>query len=289
MVAINWLLIADLHNIFHPDCIELCQIHSNAVDYPKNGTPVELSKVPKPASDSKPDWNAPETVDLDVAPNFYKSYKAIGRLFRAIDLPMVQKFNSVARRQRQHIHDNAPDVDLDEVFSALRINDGQDGQDGQDDPLESAIKRRVAEFIDLEPDSQSAKLAVESFDRYAITLQGICACNSLQRSKNAILSEEEAMGGTIAAKCSQRRKRKDAMAQLREQTGYLVKFVRDELSGGAGGEESTGYDWLTAAWAAWKVSQHFKDRFGAPSYGWIALGEIFDAMKAIEQEEKGNN
>jgi RNA-dependent RNA polymerase len=97
-----------------------------------------------------------------------------------------------------------------------------------------------------------------------------------------MLSEEEAVVGTIVAKCSQRRRRREAIAQLREQTSYLVKAVQEELQGD---EETSQYEWLATAWAAWKVSRHLKDRFGAHSYGWIALGEVFGAMKAIEQEE----
>jgi RNA-dependent RNA polymerase len=279
MVATNWLLIADLHSIFHEDCIKLCQVHSDAVDYQKNGTPVEISTVPKPQSDSRPDWHAPETVDLDSSPNFYESQKAVGKLFRAINLPEVPR-NSAARRKRQHIQDDAPDADLDEVFAALCIGDRHN------DPLESAVEGRVEEFIELAPHSRSVTLVVDILGRYSLALQGICSCNALQRHKNAILSEEEAVIGTIAAKCSQRRKRKDAIGQLREHTGNLVKSVRDELSGD---EESTHYDRLATAWAAWKVSRHFKDRFGALSYGWIALGEIFDAMKAIEQEEMNSS
>ena len=277
MVAINWLLIADLSNksIFDPDCLKLCQVHSDAVDYPKSGTAVELSKVPKPQSKSKPDWHAPETVDLEASTEFYESKKAIGRLFRAIDLPEVRTSNRAARQQRHHLPDDESETDFDELFAALCIGDRQR------DPLESAVKRRIAEFIDVDPHSKFVELAVASLGRYSIELQGICASNALQRHRAAMLSEEEAVIGTIAAKCSQRRRRKDAIAQLREQTSYLVKAVRDELSGD---EETSQYDWLATAWAAWKVSRQLKDRFGALSYGWIALGEVFDAMKAIEQD-----
>jgi RNA-dependent RNA polymerase len=280
MVATNWMLIADLHNIFHEDCLKLCQVYSDAVDYPKNGTAVELSRVPKPSSDRKPDWHAPETVDLGATHNYYESQKAIGRLFRAIDLPEVQTRNSTTRRQRQHIRDDAPETDLDEVFAALCIGDRRE------DPLESAVKRRVAKFIDVEPHSQFVTLVVESLGRYSIALQGICVCNAIQRHKTAILSEEEAVVGTIVAKCSQRRRRKDAISQLREQTSYLVKSVREELSGD---DESSQHDWLATAWTAWKVSRHLKDSFGAHSYGWIALSEVFDAMKAVEQEEMSSS
>ncbi|KAI9462500.1 RdRP-domain-containing protein [Lactarius psammicola] len=276
MVAINWLLIADLHDIFHEDCQKLCQIHSNAVDYPKSGTPVAPNTVPKPRSDHKPDWHAPETVNLDESINFYQSQKAIGRLFRAIDLPDVRAQNPATRRQRQHVRDDASEPDLDEVFAALCIGDRQD------DALESAVKNRVAEFITVDPHSKYVELAIDSLGRYSIELQGICACNAIQGHKTAMLSEEEAVVGTIVAKCSQRRRRRDAMAQLREQTSYLAKFVQEELEGG---DETSQYEWLEAAWAAWKVSRHLKDRFGAHSYGWIALGEVFGAIKAIEQEE----
>jgi RNA-dependent RNA polymerase len=275
MVATNWLLIADLHDIFHEHCRKLCQIHSDAVDYPKSGTAVAPDTVPKPRYDHKPDWHAPETVNLDGAINFYESQKAIGRLFRAIDLPDVRPHNAATRRQRQQIQDDATEPDLDDVFAALCIGDRHDA-------LESAVKNRVAGFISVEPHSKYVELAIDSLGRYSVDLQGICACNTIQRRNAAILSEEEAVVGTIVAKCSQRRRRRDAMSQLREQTSYLVKFVQEELQGG---EEDSQHDWLASAWAAWKVSRHLKDRFGAHSYGWIALGEVFGAMKAIEQEE----
>jgi RNA-dependent RNA polymerase len=281
MVAINWLLIADVNHegIFHEDCIKLCQIHSNAVDYPKNGTPVSIKDVPKPKSNLKPDWNAPETVDLDSSINFYQSQRAIGKLFRAIDLPEVQTHVRDARRKRHQVREDQPEADLDEVFAALCMNDR--------DPLNSAVESRVAKFIPVDdPDSESVKLAIESLDRYSHELQGICACNAIQSRKDATLSEEEAVVGTIVAKCSQRRRRKDAISQLREQTSFLVKYVRDELSGD---DDSSQYDWLAKAWTAWKVSRHLKDRFGAHSYGWIALGEAFDAIKAIEQDRMSSS
>jgi len=235
-----------------------------------------MSTVPKPRSDLKPDWNAPETVDLDDAPGFYPSQKAIGRLFRDIYLPEVQTRDHAGRRLRQHVRNDEAETDLDEIFAALCM------EDQRDDPLESAVEDRVAEFIPLDdPDSALVRVAIESLGRYSAELQGICACNAIQRRKDAMLSEEEAVIGTIVAKCPQRRRRKEAISQLREQTHYLVKWVRDELSGD---DDTSQYDWLKTAWAAWKVSRHLKDRFGAHSYGWIALGEVFDAMKAIEQD-----
>ena len=281
MVAINWLMIADLHGIFHEDCIKLCQIHSNAVDYPKSGTPVDLNAVPKPKSKIKPDWHAPETVNLDSSIDFYQSQKAIGKLFRDIDLPELQTHDKAARQKRQKVREDQSETDLDELFAALCMDDGGD-------PLDSALESSVAEYISVEPDSESVKLVIESLERYSLELQGICACNALQRlgHKAATLGEEEAVVGTIVAKCSQRRKRKDAISQMREQTSFLVKGVREDLSGD---DDSSQDDWLATAWTAWKVSRHLKDHFGAHSYGWIALGEVFDAMKAIGQDKMSSS
>ncbi|KAN0128358.1 RNA dependent RNA polymerase domain containing protein [Lactarius tabidus] len=276
MVATNWLLIADLHDIFHEHCRKLCQIHSDAVGLPQewNSSGARHRYRNRGTTISQTGMR-PETVNLDGAINFYESQKAIGRLFRAIDLPDVRPHNAATRRQRQQIQDDATEPDLDDVFAALCIGDRHDA-------LESAVKNRVAGFISVEPHSKYVELAIDSLGRYSVDLQGICACNTIQRRNAAILSEEEAVVGTIVAKCSQRRRRRDAMSQLREQTSYLVKFVQEELQGG---EEDSQHDWLASAWAAWKVSRHLKDRFGAHSYGWIALGEVFGAMKAIEQEE----
>jgi RNA-dependent RNA polymerase len=80
LVATNWLLIADAspHNIFDPKCFQLAQLHSDAVDYPKSGNPVDLRKIPKPDMKVKPDWHAPETIS-DLSGKYYESMRAIGR------------------------------------------------------------------------------------------------------------------------------------------------------------------------------------------------------------------
>src|SRR5882762_10806377 len=105
MVAITWLIIADqsAKGILDQKCLDLGQIHSDAVDYPKSGTPVNVNTVPK-TDKRKPDWNAPETVDLDDSENsFYESSRAIGKLFRAINLPALDTAKEEAQRQRRHL------------------------------------------------------------------------------------------------------------------------------------------------------------------------------------------
>jgi len=69
------------------------------------------------------------------------------------------------------------------------------------------------------------------------------------------------------------------MAKLRQSTDVLVRGIREELAGDIDVEE-----YLGRAWMAWELSvtQTGRDDFGAQSFGWIALGAIFDAIREIE-------
>ncbi|KAI0053305.1 RdRP-domain-containing protein [Auriscalpium vulgare] len=272
LVAINWLRIADSseEGIFDLDCLTLGEIHSHAVDYPKSGLPVKLEDIPRPKTKMKPDWNAPETVNTDDSANFYPSTRAIGRLFRAIDLPPVEA--STSRRRRTQHGSN----EFEDIFAELCL----DGP--QNDPVFTAVENRVAEFIDVEPHSDYVRMAMQELEGYADELISICAANTLTQRRNAVLSEAEVTVGTIVAKCSQARRRRDAIAQVRDQTSDLVKRVRLDI---CGEDDSPKEDWLRRAWASWNVSRIREESFGAKSFGWIALGEAFDAMKAIEQDE----
>lgn len=91
------------------------------------------------------------------------------------------------------------------------------------------------------------------------------------------------MIGTIVAKCSQPRRRNDVMAKLREQTNLLVAGIREEL---LGDEDDQLEDSLMRAWLAWELSSI--DAFGAQSFGWIALGGIFETIKDIEERNEGS-
>ena len=89
--------------------------------------------------------------------------------------------------------------------------------------------------------------------------------------------------GTIVAKCSQPRKRKDLMSQMREKTASLVNSVKEEI---AGDDEVPSEESLFRAWYAYRLANLESDSFGARSFGWIGLGCIFDAIKEIEEEER---
>ncbi|KAJ6604339.1 RNA-directed RNA polymerase 2 [Mycena vulgaris] len=281
VVATNWLLIADQSNlgILDPDCMKLAALHSDAVDYPKSGRPVALDTIPKPKP-LKPDWNAPE-VNVDMA-DYYPSERAIGKLFRAIDLPQIQSgaLSSFERQMIKAGRMRAPRVD--DLASTL------DGFDLNDDPIVLALEGHVAEFIqtDVRPPDMVAYIA-QIFSRYSSELQAICVAHTLSQGKAALLSEEEAVVGTIVAKSTQPRKRLDLIAGLREKSDLLVRGVKEELSG----DDDVSWDeCLQRAWLSFELAIGERERksFGAQSFIWIALGVIFDAIKELNEESKAS-
>lgn len=70
---------------------------------------------------------------------------------------------------------------------------------------------------------------------------------------------------------------------MREQTATLVGSVKDEISGDDAVPPEMS---LQRAWTAYRLARFKDDDFGARSFGWIALGCIFDAIKEIETEEE---
>ena len=58
LVAVQHLMIADQSQVgvFDPKCYELAFLHSQAVDYPKNGIPVDIHDSPRLLIRNKPDW-----------------------------------------------------------------------------------------------------------------------------------------------------------------------------------------------------------------------------------------
>jgi len=279
IIAINWLITADQSGdgIFDPDCLKLASLHSNAVDYPKTGQPVPLKEIPKLKSKEKPDWNAPETMN-SAQGNYYESQRAIGRLFRAIDLPIEQqRFRPDSGRRGRQEQNNELD-DLEDTFSQFSLDSARE------DTLFVTVEARVRDYVDTNtyPDDEEVAFLTQLFSRYASELRAICMANTISYSRSAQLSEEEAIIGSIAQKTSQPRKRKDAMAKLREATDVLVRSIREEL---AGDDTFTFDDSLKRAWAAWEFSVSQGAVWGAQSFKWVALGSIFEAIREIEQDE----
>ncbi|PIL32054.1 RNA-dependent RNA polymerase [Ganoderma sinense ZZ0214-1] len=279
MIATTWLIIADQSpdGIFDADCTKLAALHSDAVDYPKSGQPVPVNEIPRLKFDMKPDWNAPETVNANNG-NYYKSQKAIGKLSRLIELPAVQIVQRAGKSHRRCMQKENQREQCKDLLGQFY------DEPPALDEVGVAIQQRIAEFID--PDEYNDDFICHIWDlynSYTSQLRAICADHTLEHKRTAMLTEEEVVIGTIVAKCSQPRKRKDLMSHMREQTTTLVSSVKDEMAGG----DTFPFEWsLQRAWIAYRLAIMEDDAFGARSFAWIALGSIFDAIKDIEDEDR---
>lgn len=234
------------------------------------------TKIPRQKFKTKPDWNAPETVTTGNA-KYYKSERAIGKLFRRIDLPAVHTIHREQRSQRHRLGEGQQ-ASVEDI-----IADFSEDIDDDDSPLHIALVERIAEFIALGRHDEFLIAEIwELYRNYVSQLQTICADHTLSHERGAMLTEEEAVVGTIVAKCSQQRKRKDLMSKLREQATTLVDGVRFDLSGEEGTLPERS---MERAWVAFRIASMEDDAFGARSFAWIAMGEIFDAIRIIEESE----
>ncbi|PIL32055.1 RNA-dependent RNA polymerase [Ganoderma sinense ZZ0214-1] len=283
IIATNWMVTADQRHeekgVLDPDCLKLAELHSLAVDYPKTGQPVPIEQIPRPPLRIKPDWNAPETLHGRDNASYYQSMTAVGKLFRAIKLPAVQTAERAVRFQQRH-------MGQDEQLASI-IDQIYHTKVPRENVIALTVQRHVAGFIETDEfDDQTITEIWGIYNSYVSDLRGICADFTLSPSRSAMLSEEEVVVGTIVAKCSQRRKRKDQISQMREQTSTLVARVKGTI---AGDDHILPDESLYRAWVAYRLAVTEHTTFGARSFAWIALSGIFDAIKEIEEEERSTS
>lgn len=277
IVAHNWLLIADqsTEGIFDEDCDRLVQLHSDAVDFPKTGTAVHISRVPRPMlARAKPDWDAPETLARGNSSKYYESNRAIGKLFRAVDLIALNEAQWGANRLRIKLEKG-------EESTVTEIKADLDEAPQWHRNLQNIVDQRVSRFIKL-TDSRPNEVDEVShiFNNYATQLRSICYSYSISRTNP--LTEEEVVVGTIVGKTSHPRLRKDMMARLRDVTTVLVRDVGRQLRGE---EDDLSETRLRRAWVAWKFAIAEHTMFGGESFWWITLRRVLDAVRACEDEE----
>lgn len=258
-----------------PNCLKLAALHSDAVDFPKTGRPVELSQLPKLKDKIKPDWLASETNEKN--PKHYTSQRIIGHLFRDVKLPAIKVAERMAERQRRQV-----DVERDDDFQARSVH----GAFSRDDNiitrlLHSRLREGAYCYVDnlKEGDDDIIDEMLDICGMYSGEAAYICRTHSL--STSTPISEEELVAGTIVAKTSQPRMRQDAISAMRRDATTLCSRVREEIEGPEG---ITDEDRIIRAWTAWKVSVAFEKAFGTMSFGLLALDVIFDVIKSIDQD-----
>lgn len=233
LVATNWLLIADISEdgIFDDACFKLAQLHSDAVDYPKSGNPVDMADIPRPDVRVKPDWHAPETIS-DLAGKYYTSERAIGkyvvrlgwvctridhynsRLARAVKLPALAIVQNM-RQQREESLRDSNQRSITELTVALNV-DGTKASHFSNIPrlIKQHIRAELPEIILPPVEEHEVKDAWDLLQSFSNQTHHVCSSYTLFQAKEAMLMEQEILIGTIVAKSSQPRKRHDLMAKV---------------------------------------------------------------------------
>ncbi|KAG2020116.1 calcium ion transporter [Coprinopsis cinerea AmutBmut pab1-1] len=254
------LIIADQSKDGFSDeaCLALAELCSQAVDYPKQGIPVDLDSndLPRTLIRCKPDWHAAEVVSPRET-DYYRSTRALGFLYRAVELkPITEEEKKLAPNKFP--------------------------------PLTDAISRALIPYVKtylgaaVNPNGQFAEID-KIFQRYVNELNYICITHTLSNTPGVKLLEAEVVAGTILAKCAQKRMRSDRIYRMRLHSETLVKDVQKDFKGRTNSPDSldgfiTG---LGRAWRAWEYSQKYNDQFGANSFGIIALSVTLDSLEGL--------
>ena len=236
-----------------PACLQLAEMHSWAVDYPKNGNKVDISNMPRKLIKFKPDWDRKEN-DSGPDSDYYRSDRALGHLYRNIDLEKMPE--AVTQHQGS--------AEADPIFKVL-------------EPL---VRRQLPELHGRTPTAGIDLLYVT----YREELVYIASTFCLSHGPNARLREEELVIGTILARSTHKRHRKDRTQAMKENMGFLVYDVREQLVGRLD-ELSEGElrEKLTVAWDAWRLglAKAASESFGPESFALIGLGLVLECLDRL--------
>ncbi|KAH7105212.1 RdRP-domain-containing protein [Auriculariales sp. MPI-PUGE-AT-0066] len=281
-IASLWLKIADQspRGLRDDRCTKLAELHSVACDYPKTGIPAPLNEIPRGPT-RIPDWSVGEMGAVD-AGDVYKSEKALGRLFRAIELPTEEELreaNGVTPGEVQSRSPLTTAACLQQIRSSVTL---------ATHPLMPLLQERVRKYIPadafedfFEPSTADALTSVVGLlNDFSIELRIVCQQNTLSHSRRAQLLEEEMAVGTIIARTDNYRRREDHITRMNDQSRCLRERIHRELQHledvPLRPEEVAQRSWL-----AWRVAVA-DGAFGSGAFGMIALETLFSALDTLQ-------
>ncbi|CAL1705570.1 unnamed protein product [Somion occarium] len=236
-------------------CLKLAQLCSQAVDYPKNGIPVNIKDSPSRLIPYKPDWKqAEENVTRET--DYYESTRALGELYRSV---VIKKPEPI----REAPNTKLPEALSDEISQALI----------------AIIRKHLSNHVNREGDIREIS---PMFHSYAQELRYMRLTHSLSDSPDSRLEEEEVVVGTILANCSQHRYRSDRTYRMRLHSVTVVRDIQRKLYQPSDipdiGELRYG---LQQAWLAWDFGMRHRQLPGGNSFALIALGVICNILEGL--------
>ena len=257
--------------------MRLAQLCSKAVDYAKNGVPVNIhDKLPKPLIKFKPDWDKKEVTGAREL-EYYESDKALGYMFRSITL-----------RDLNEPIDNFPTVFLapldDPISRALA-------------PLVQSTLNNNTNIITTTPAPPLGLPTVEIpqpeelHAHYVREMRYICVTHTLVDKPDVRLKEEEVVLGTILATTTQPRWRADRAFRMRLHSGALVRDIRARMVPKEKEDKPTDEELragLPIAWGMWCWAQEHRDSDVEfiEGFSLIALGAVLDCLKGLKALQK---
>lgn len=289
LVSQQFLLLADMSDQMarDPGCLQLAELASQAVDFAKSGTPVDRRNIPELPRRDRPDWNTGELGYSRKSGNVYESQRALGDLFRMVDLTDTErKAEKLARREHRA-------RDADAIQRQERYLDNATDTLVRRGPMASIMRHPIAQALhsrlmvyDLDTNAPLPEEATRGmrhlFEFYESQLRYVCASANISTNP---LTEEEVMVGTITAKTSQPRFRKTMQARLRAHTEDLLRSVRQQLAG-PDAEGDVLLHRLSRAWTAWVIAVIKDHAFGAKTFSMIALYAIFETLEALDESRE---
>ena len=176
--------------------MQLAEAASHAVDFPKTGTPANFTSLPRPPSQERPDFLAPETVDSADNNLYYPSPKLLGILFRSVPEARCPELQSDAF--------NTPS-DGNCILNAL---------------MEIDLSGLGLPPLQLPQDDLWEEM-LQLLEAYSEHLESIAQMFSLSKSRGRI-SEAELISGTITGKWSDHRKRREAVIAMNIQVSIII-------------------------------------------------------------------
>ncbi|KAI9446025.1 RdRP-domain-containing protein [Lactarius indigo] len=271
MLANRHITIADQSKdgVFDERCKKLATLCSKAVDYAKNGVPIDIhNNLPKLLIKFKPDWDKKEVTGAREM-DYYESDRALGHMFRSITL-------------------RDPNEPIDGFLTT---------PSGQTAPLEDPISRALAPLVQntLNATTTNAITELPAVDvpeaeelhaSYVREMRYICVTHTLVDTPDVRLKEEEVVLGTITATTTQPRWRKDRANRMRLHSRALVRDIRAQIVRKADEEDPTDEELragLPIAWGMWCWVQYHldKDKEFIESFSLIVLGVVLDCLKRL--------
>ncbi|KAH9066234.1 RdRP-domain-containing protein [Lactarius vividus] len=273
LLANRHIIIADQSKdgVFDDRCMKLATLCSKAVDYAKNGVPVDITggNLPKLLIKFKPDWDKKEVTGAREL-EYYESDRALGHMFRRITL----------RDPKEPI----------EGFSMT----------GPIPPLEDPISRALGPLVQstlntmtttttttaLEAPAAEILEPEELYACYVREMRYICVTHTLVDAPDVRLKEEEVVLGTILATTTQPRWRSDRAYRMRLHSGALVRDIRSQIVPKTKDDAPTTEELragLPIAWRMWCWAQHQRDedKEFIEAFSLIVLGVVLDCLKRL--------